>query len=148
MNNTGTKKGSIMKQTAFWRGKNGECAACLKYSVRIFVEQIYKMQRLEVSGAVRPIQGSLGVKELKVTDIVGGRVTPFWKVYVLIPRLPGLFSFFVLYLRNGLREKWRALAGSRMHWLQRHRKYLHWFMGQYMNVQHKSCIDIPSALST
>jgi hypothetical protein len=32
-----SKKGSIMKQTAFWREKNGECAACLKYSVRIFV---------------------------------------------------------------------------------------------------------------
>jgi hypothetical protein len=43
-----------MKQTAFWRGKNGECAACLKYSARISVEWIYKMQRLEVSGAVRP----------------------------------------------------------------------------------------------
>jgi hypothetical protein len=27
----------------------------LKYSVRIFVEEIYKMQRLEVSGAVRHI---------------------------------------------------------------------------------------------
>jgi hypothetical protein len=38
VNNTGTKKGSIMKQTAFWREKNGECAACLKYSVRIFID--------------------------------------------------------------------------------------------------------------
>jgi hypothetical protein len=38
VNNTGTKKGSIMKQMAFSRGKNGECAACLKYSVRVFVE--------------------------------------------------------------------------------------------------------------
>jgi hypothetical protein len=36
--NTGTKKGSIMKQTAFLRGKNGEYAACLKYSLRVFVE--------------------------------------------------------------------------------------------------------------
>ena len=53
-----------MKQTAFWREKNGEYRACLKYSVPIFVEQIYKMQRLEVSGAVRPIYGSLGVKQL------------------------------------------------------------------------------------
>ena len=35
-----------------------------KYSVPIFVESIYKMQRLEVSGAVRPIYGSLGVKRL------------------------------------------------------------------------------------
>ena len=38
MNNTGTKKGSIMKQTAF-EEKNGECAACLKYSVLIFVKK-------------------------------------------------------------------------------------------------------------
>ena len=65
MNNTETKQVSIMKQTAFRREKNGECRACLKYSVPIFVEQIYKMQRLEVSGVVRPIYGSLGVKGLK-----------------------------------------------------------------------------------
>jgi hypothetical protein len=38
VNNTETKKGSITKQTAFLREKNGECAACLKYSVRIFVD--------------------------------------------------------------------------------------------------------------
>ena len=61
MNNTGTKEVSIMKQTAFWREKNGEYRACLKYSVPTFVEQIYKMQRLEVSGAVRLIYRSLGV---------------------------------------------------------------------------------------
>jgi hypothetical protein len=36
--NTGTKVGSIMKQTAFLKEKNGECAACLKYSVRVFVD--------------------------------------------------------------------------------------------------------------
>ena len=31
--------------------KNGECTACLKYSVLIFVEKkIYKMQHLEGSG--------------------------------------------------------------------------------------------------
>jgi protein-disulfide isomerase len=30
--------------------KNGECAACLKYSVLIVVEKIYKMQHLVVSG--------------------------------------------------------------------------------------------------
>jgi len=28
---------------------------CLKYSVPVFVEQIYKMQRLEFSGVVRPL---------------------------------------------------------------------------------------------
>jgi hypothetical protein len=31
--------------------KNGECAACLRYSVLIFVEKIYKMQHLDGSGA-------------------------------------------------------------------------------------------------
>jgi hypothetical protein len=50
VNNTGTKKDSIMKQRAF-EEKNGECAACLKYSVLTFVEKIvYKMQHLEGSG--------------------------------------------------------------------------------------------------
>jgi hypothetical protein len=44
-----------MKQTAFLRGKNKEYMTCLKYSVSIFVEQIYKMQHLEVSGAVQPL---------------------------------------------------------------------------------------------
>jgi len=37
VNNTGTKYVRIMKQTAFWRGKNGEYTPCLKYSVPIFV---------------------------------------------------------------------------------------------------------------
>jgi len=53
-----------MKQTAFWREKNGEYRVRLKYSVPIFVEYIYKMERLEVSGAVRPMYVSLGVKRL------------------------------------------------------------------------------------
>jgi len=35
---------------AFCRGKNRECAACLKYSVHVFVEKIYKMGCLEGSG--------------------------------------------------------------------------------------------------
>ena len=64
MNNTGTKEVSIMKQTAFWRERKGEYRECLKYSVPIFVEKIYKMQCLEVSGEERPIYGSLGVKRL------------------------------------------------------------------------------------
>ena len=38
------------------RKRKGECAACLKYSVNIFVEQIFKMLRLEVSCAVRLIK--------------------------------------------------------------------------------------------
>ena len=68
VNNTGTKQFSIMKQTPFWREKNGEYRVCLKYSGPIFVEWIYKMQRLEVSVAVRPIYGSLGVKRLSYTS--------------------------------------------------------------------------------
>jgi hypothetical protein len=39
----------------FEEEKNGEYTPFLKYSVPIFVEEIYKMQRLEVSGAVRPL---------------------------------------------------------------------------------------------
>ena len=38
VNNTGTKYIRSMKQTAFWRGKNGDYIQCLKYSVPIFVE--------------------------------------------------------------------------------------------------------------
>jgi hypothetical protein len=45
------------KKVALWnkrnfekRKKNGECAACLKNSVRIFVERIYKIVWLEGSG--------------------------------------------------------------------------------------------------
>jgi len=33
--------------------KNGECAACLKHSVLIFVEKMYKTQHLE--GSCRPV---------------------------------------------------------------------------------------------
>ena len=44
MNNTGTKYVRIMKQTAFLRKINGESIPRLKYSVPIFVEEIYKMQ--------------------------------------------------------------------------------------------------------
>jgi hypothetical protein len=39
VNNTGTKKGSIMKKKRHFEEKNGECAACLKYSVLIFAEK-------------------------------------------------------------------------------------------------------------
>ena len=38
VNNTEIEYVRIMKQTAFWRGKNGEYIPCLKYSVPIFVE--------------------------------------------------------------------------------------------------------------
>jgi hypothetical protein len=43
------------KKLALWNKqhfeeKNGECAACLKYSVLIFVEKVYKMQHLEGRG--------------------------------------------------------------------------------------------------
>jgi len=38
VNNTGTKKGSIINEWHF-EEKNRECAACLKYSVLIVVEK-------------------------------------------------------------------------------------------------------------
>ena len=38
VNNTGIKYVRFMKQTAFWRGRNGEYIPCLNYSVPIFVE--------------------------------------------------------------------------------------------------------------
>jgi len=37
--------------------------------VRLYVGQIYKIQHLEVSGAVRPIYASLGFKRLR--QVVG-----------------------------------------------------------------------------
>jgi hypothetical protein len=55
VNNTGTKKGSIEE-------KNGECAACLKYSILVFVEKRYKTQHLE--GSVTPVL-YIGRKVLK-----------------------------------------------------------------------------------
>jgi len=56
VNNAGTKYVRIMgKKTCIWREKHGDNIPCLKYSVPIFVESIYKMQRLEVSDAVRPL---------------------------------------------------------------------------------------------
>ena len=66
MNNTGTKQVSVSETNCILKRKNGEYRACLKYSVPVFVEQIYKMQRLEVSGAVRPIYGSLVFKRLSI----------------------------------------------------------------------------------
>jgi hypothetical protein len=53
VNNTGTKK------VAFWNKRHfeekiGECAACLIYSVLIFVEKLYKMQHLGGSGISVP----------------------------------------------------------------------------------------------
>jgi len=55
------------KKVALWNKrhfeeKNRECAACLKHSVLIFVEKIYKMQHLEGSGT--PVQ-YIGHKVLK-----------------------------------------------------------------------------------
>jgi len=52
VNNTGNKYDRIMKQTAFWRGKNGEYIPCLKYSVPIFVEQIYKMWIIQETNTI------------------------------------------------------------------------------------------------
>jgi hypothetical protein len=49
VNNTGIKNVALWNKRHF-EEKNGECAACLKYSVFIVVEKnIYKMQYLEGS---------------------------------------------------------------------------------------------------
>jgi hypothetical protein len=57
VNNTGTKKVALRNKRHI-EEKNGECAACLKYSVLIFVEKnIYKMQHLEGSGTTVPYIG-------------------------------------------------------------------------------------------
>ena len=44
----------------------------------------YKMQHLDVSGAVRPIYGSLGVKRLKDEKSIGTSNTSFivWRLHV------------------------------------------------------------------
>ena len=43
--------GNLLKeiQGGLWR-KNGDCAACLKNSVRIFVDQTHKVQQLRGNG--------------------------------------------------------------------------------------------------
>jgi hypothetical protein len=49
VNNTETKKVALRNKRHF-EEKNGECTACLNYSVLIFVEKENKMQHLEGSG--------------------------------------------------------------------------------------------------
>jgi hypothetical protein len=60
---------ALSNKRHFEQKKNGVCAACLKYSVRVFVEQIFKMHCLDVSCTVRPIDLSLGFKGLKGTRV-------------------------------------------------------------------------------
>ena len=55
------------------------------------------MQRLEVSGAVRPIYGSLGVKRL----ICGLRLRPLSKIVCLVPEIV---------LNHGFIIRFRAVA--------------------------------------
>ena len=77
MNITRTKKDYEIKGI-LKREKNGGCAACLKYSVSIFVEQIFKMQRLEVSCAVRRLYTSFGAKGLNLLSCA---------LIIVLPRL-------------------------------------------------------------
>jgi hypothetical protein len=44
------KKVALRNERHFEEKKHGECVACLKNSVHIFVEKIYKMRCLEGSG--------------------------------------------------------------------------------------------------
>jgi hypothetical protein len=75
-------KVALWNQQHFEEKKNGAYAACLKYSVQIFVEEIFKMQRLEVSGVVRHIYiyiyMSLGGRGLRSLSIY------FIKIFVLL----------------------------------------------------------------
>jgi hypothetical protein len=58
---TGTKKKIALRNKRHFEEKNGECTACFKYPVLIFVEQIYKMQHLEGSERyARPIYRTQG----------------------------------------------------------------------------------------
>ena len=61
-----------MKQTAFWRGKKGEYIPIFKI-FSTYICWIYKMKRLEVSGAVRPLYGSLGFKGLNICNVTPNR---------------------------------------------------------------------------
>jgi len=45
-----------------FKEKNGGCAACLRYSVLIFVEKLYKMQHLEGIGTSVLYIGSTVIK--------------------------------------------------------------------------------------
>jgi hypothetical protein len=49
VNNTGTKEVALWNKWHF-EEKNGEYAACLKYSYLYLLKKIYKMQHLEDSG--------------------------------------------------------------------------------------------------
>jgi hypothetical protein len=51
MNNRGIKKVALRNKLQF-EEENGECAACLKYSVLILIEKIYKMQHLKGRGTL------------------------------------------------------------------------------------------------
>jgi hypothetical protein len=51
------KKVALRNKRHFEEKKPGECAGCLKNSVRIFVEKIYKMGCLEGSGVPVPYIG-------------------------------------------------------------------------------------------
>jgi hypothetical protein len=70
----------------------------LKYSVSIFVEQIFKMQRLKVSCAERLIYMSLGVKGINPTGHVMHQQFNIQQLYVLPPT--HYIHVFCIYLRT------------------------------------------------
>ena len=104
----------IMKQIVFWRRRrrrrrrrrNGEYIPRLKYSVLIFVEKIYKMQRLEVGGAVRPsvwVVRRQGVKTFNLT----------WKTN----KKETTFAYFAtLPLLCDLQKGWHGQRINTFHW--------------------------------
>jgi hypothetical protein len=81
-------KVALLNRRHFVETKNGDYAECLKYSIQIFVEYVFKMQRLEVSGAVRHIYIYIYVvRRLKV------KWQPPMKVIQLPPPIPGTEHF-------------------------------------------------------
>jgi hypothetical protein len=66
VNSTGIKKVALFNKRHF-EEKNGECAACLKYSVLIFVQKKYIMQHLEGSGTPVLYIGRTVLKGLQCT---------------------------------------------------------------------------------
>jgi hypothetical protein len=94
------------KKLALWNKrhfeeKNGKCAACLKYSVPIFVEKIHKMQHLEGSGTPVLYIGST------VLNPLNAELNPICKSQ-LAELFCGVFKFCAWYSKtlNILRTKW------------------------------------------
>ena len=95
VNNTGTKYVRIMQQNAFWRGRKRRVYTTFKIFSTYICWINIQNATLEVSGAVRPLYGPLGVKGL-ITDNNKGYFT--WKhvTFMIASR------WILLVMRNAL----------------------------------------------